>query len=185
MHGTCTAHAHARHIHRLAQQAASLLRHGWLQLLYLSVAVTATANLLQAYGQQRVGAAEAAVIYTMDPVYGALFAWLLLGERLHTQGPCIRARARAHTHAQTHSHTHTSTHQAGNLLDQPRHLITMCRVRGHCAGALRQRAPPPAVECRGSHAQAPDAAPADEKGRPLRIGSDDERHAMRAPASEV
>ena len=66
-------------------QAASLLRDGWRQLLYLSVAVTATANLLQAFGQQRVGAAEAAVIYTMDPVYGALFAWLLLGERLHAQ----------------------------------------------------------------------------------------------------
>lgn len=53
----------------LAHQAVTLLRHGWAQLLYLSVAVTATANLLQAYGQQRVGAAEAAVIYTMDPVY--------------------------------------------------------------------------------------------------------------------
>ena len=39
-------------------QAASLLRDGWRQLLYLSVAVTATANLLQAFGQQRVGAAE-------------------------------------------------------------------------------------------------------------------------------
>ena len=114
VHGTCTctahAHAHARHIHRLAHQAASLLRHGWLQLLYLSVAVTATANLLQAYGQQRVGAAEAAVIYTMDPVYGALFAWLLLGERLHTQGACIRARARAHAHTHRHTRTHTHTH---------------------------------------------------------------------------
>ena len=73
------------------------------------MAVTATANLLQAYGQQRVGAAEAAVIYTMDPVYGALFAWLLLGERLHTQGPCIHARACAHTHARTHARTHTRT----------------------------------------------------------------------------
>ena len=73
------------------------------------MAVTATANLLQAYGQQRVGAAEAAVIYTMDPVYGALFAWLLLGERLHTQGPCIHARACAHTHARTHARTHAHT----------------------------------------------------------------------------
>ena len=117
------------------------------------MAVTATANLLQAYGQQRVGAAEAAVIYTMDPVYGALFAWLLLGERLHTQGPCIHARACAHTHARTHARTHTRTHiKLGNLLDQPRHLLTICRLRGHRAGPLRQCAPPPAVECRGCHA---------------------------------
>jgi len=29
---------------------------------------------------------QAVVIYTMDPVYGAFFAWLLLGEVLHVQG---------------------------------------------------------------------------------------------------
>ena len=124
----CVRHAHPPR----PPQAASLLRHGWRQLLYLSVAVTATANLLQAFGQQRVGAAEAAVIYTMDPVYGALFAWLLLGERLHAQGACSRARTHtraqtshtSHTHAQARSpphahahahacaHAHTSTHWA-------------------------------------------------------------------------
>eukprot|EP00908_Phaeocystis_cordata_P005281 Transcript_15758.p1 GENE.Transcript_15758~~Transcript_15758.p1 ORF type:complete len:391 (-),score=126.03 Transcript_15758:805-1977(-) len=99
----------------LAEQAAALLRHGWPALLYLSTVVTATrraispdlarsrpaspaspsepphrvpasSNLLQTFGQQRVGASEAAIIYTMDPVYGALFAWLLLGEQLHAQG---------------------------------------------------------------------------------------------------
>ena len=127
-----------------ATQAASLLRHGWRQLLYLSVAVTATANLLQAFGQQRVGAAEAAVIYTMDPVYGALFAWLLLGERLHAQGAWLHARTHprarthtSHTHAQARSpppahayalahaparacaHAHTTTHGLGTLLDHP------------------------------------------------------------------
>lgn len=70
----------------LARQAGALLHDGWAALLYLSVFVTATANLLQMVGQQRVGSAEAAIIYTMDPVYGALFAWLLLGEQLHAQG---------------------------------------------------------------------------------------------------
>ena len=104
--------------------------------------MTATANLLQAFGQQRVGAAEAAVIYTMDPVYGALFAWLLLGERLHAQGACSRARTHtraqtshtSHTHAQARSpphahahahacaHAHTSTHEL--VLTAP--LATSC-----------------------------------------------------------
>lgn len=70
----------------LARQAGALLRDGWPALLYLSVFVTATANLLQMVGQQRVGVAEAAIIFTMDPVFGALFAWLLLGEQLHAQG---------------------------------------------------------------------------------------------------
>ena len=127
----CARHAHCNTHPPRPPQAASLLRDGWRQLLYLSVAVTATANLLQAFGQQRVGAAEAAVIYTMDPVYGALFAWLLLGERLHAQGACSRARTHtrarthksqthaqarstphAHAHAHACAHAHTSTHWA-------------------------------------------------------------------------
>lgn len=41
---------------------------------------------LQAWGQARVKPHEAVVIYTLDPVYGAAFAWLLLGETLHLQG---------------------------------------------------------------------------------------------------
>ena len=129
----CVRHAHPPR----PPQAASLLRHGWRQLLYLSVAVTATANLLQAFGQQRVGAAEAAVIYTMDPVYGALFAWLLLGERLHAQGACSRARthtrarttdrirtrrhARPRMHMRMHMHAHTHTRaRTGLVLTTPR-----------------------------------------------------------------
>ena len=188
MHFVCTAHA--PHVHgistRLAHQAAALLRHGWLQLLYLSVAVTATANLLQAYGQQRVGAAEAAIIYTMDPVYGALFAWLLLGERLHTQGPYICTHAHTNTHRHSHTDTNAHAHQARpSLRPAAPPALTTCRLRGHRAGPLRQRAPSPAVECRGGHAQAPDTAPADEEGSPRLIGSDDKRHAMRAPASKV
>ena len=58
---------------------------GW-QLLYLALVPTAFAGWLQAWGQAHVRAHEAVIIYTLDPVYGALFAWLLLGETLHTQG---------------------------------------------------------------------------------------------------
>lgn len=57
-----------------------------LQLVYLSVVVTALASWMQAWGQARVKPHEAVIIYTMDPIYGAFFAWLMLGERLHLLG---------------------------------------------------------------------------------------------------
>ena len=34
----------------------------------------------------RVRAQDAAIIYSLDPVYGAVFSWLLLGESLGPQG---------------------------------------------------------------------------------------------------
>ncbi|KAL1523058.1 hypothetical protein AB1Y20_018018 [Prymnesium parvum] len=56
------------------------------ELLYLSVVTTAVANWLQTYGQAEVRAQDAAVIYSLDPVYGAAFSWVLLNERLGIQG---------------------------------------------------------------------------------------------------
>lgn len=53
---------------------------------YLAFVTTALCNYLQAIGQRGVSAERAAVVFAMDPVYGALFAWLLLGESLGTQG---------------------------------------------------------------------------------------------------
>lgn len=50
------------------------------------VCVSAFASYLQAAGQQSVPPHHAVVIYTLDPVYGALFAWILLGEQLHGLG---------------------------------------------------------------------------------------------------
>mmetsp|Transcript_6144 Transcript_6144/g.9309 ORF Transcript_6144/g.9309 Transcript_6144/m.9309 type:complete len:470 (-) Transcript_6144:75-1484(-) len=55
-------------------------------ILYLGVIVTAMTNVVQTIGQQQVPAERAALIYATDPVYGALFAWLLLGEKLGPQG---------------------------------------------------------------------------------------------------
>ena len=55
-------------------------------LLYLSLVTTALANWLQALGQKSVSAQDAAIVYALDPVYGALFAAALLGERLGPQG---------------------------------------------------------------------------------------------------
>lgn len=53
---------------------------------YLAVVTTALTNWMQAVGQQSVPAERAAVIYAMDPVYAAGFAYLLLGETLGPVG---------------------------------------------------------------------------------------------------
>jgi len=55
--------------------------HG-LELLYLSGVTTALANWIQTKAQREISAERASVIYAMDPVYGAVFANLLLGETL-------------------------------------------------------------------------------------------------------
>ena len=55
-------------------------------LLYLGIVTTFVAQWLQALGQSRVKANDAAVIYALDPVYAAGFSYLLLGETLGQQG---------------------------------------------------------------------------------------------------
>ena len=58
----------------------------WGAVLYLGVVATALTTWLMTYGQKRVRAAEAAVLYALEPVWAALFAYFLLGERLGLQG---------------------------------------------------------------------------------------------------
>lgn len=53
-----------------------------LPLLYLSGVTTALASYIQSKAQKDVTAERASVIYAMDPVYGAFFAHVLLGEQL-------------------------------------------------------------------------------------------------------
>lgn len=60
--------------------------HAAAAVTYLAVVTTALCNYLQAIGQKGVSAERAAVVFAMDPVYGALFAWLLLGESFGRQG---------------------------------------------------------------------------------------------------
>ncbi|KAK1868650.1 hypothetical protein I4F81_011134 [Pyropia yezoensis] len=55
-------------------------------VVYLGLVTTALCNWLQTLAQRSVAAERAAVVYAMDPVYGALFAAALLGERLSPQG---------------------------------------------------------------------------------------------------
>lgn len=55
-------------------------------IAYLAVVTTALTNWLQALGQRSVPAERAAIIYAMDPVYAAGFAYLVLGETLGPTG---------------------------------------------------------------------------------------------------
>jgi drug/metabolite transporter (DMT)-like permease len=57
-----------------------------LALVYLSGVTTALANYIQTRAQKNVSAERASVIYAMDPVYGAMFSFWLLGERLTNVG---------------------------------------------------------------------------------------------------
>ncbi len=58
----------------------------WPAIFYLGLVATALATWLISLGQSRVSAAEAAVIYALEPVWAALFASLFLGEALGFQG---------------------------------------------------------------------------------------------------
>lgn len=54
----------------------------WAVLLYLGIGATALTIWLQTHGQRRIGAAEAAVIYTLEPVWAALFAVIIFAAQL-------------------------------------------------------------------------------------------------------
>ena len=56
------------------------------EVAFLGVVTTAFAQWLQALGQARIDATDAAVIFALDPVYGVCFASLWLGEHLGPQG---------------------------------------------------------------------------------------------------
>jgi drug/metabolite transporter (DMT)-like permease len=53
-----------------------------LGLFYLGVVATSAMLFLQALAQQHVPADKAALVYAMEPVFAALFAWIWLGEFL-------------------------------------------------------------------------------------------------------
>ena len=57
-----------------------------LQLIYLSAVTTALANYIQSIAQKEVSAERASIFYALDPVYGAAFANVLLGETLGSWG---------------------------------------------------------------------------------------------------
>ncbi|MBI5923693.1 MAG: DMT family transporter [Betaproteobacteria bacterium] len=62
----------------LAQQVQ---RHG-VELIYLGVVASALMIWLQAWGQRRVRAVEAAILYGLEPVFAAIAAWFWLAEAM-------------------------------------------------------------------------------------------------------
>jgi drug/metabolite transporter (DMT)-like permease len=58
----------------------------WPAMLFLGLAATAATTWLQAVGQRVVPAPQAAVIFTLEPVFTAVFAYLILHEHLNMTG---------------------------------------------------------------------------------------------------
>ena len=52
----------------------------WLALVYLAAVATVLVLLLWSWASRRVAAGEAALVYALEPLAGALFAYLLVGE---------------------------------------------------------------------------------------------------------
>ena len=71
-------------------QLATLGKPAWTALLYLGLLASVVVVTLQAWGQQRVDAVRSAIVFGLEPVFAALTAWALLGERM---GPTAIAGA--------------------------------------------------------------------------------------------
>ncbi len=54
----------------------------WWGLIYMALLATLAATLLQTWAQRHTTPTKAAVIFTLEPVFAALFAYLMLGETL-------------------------------------------------------------------------------------------------------
>ncbi|WP_051344230.1 DMT family transporter [Alicyclobacillus herbarius] len=54
----------------------------WIWIGYLAILATVVACFLQAWGQARLSSAEAALIFNMEPVWTAVFAWLILSQKM-------------------------------------------------------------------------------------------------------
>ncbi|BFO53582.1 MULTISPECIES: DMT family transporter [Comamonadaceae] len=69
-------------------QIAQLPGDAWAAVAYLGVVASVLVVTLQAWGQQRVDAMRSAIVFGLEPVFAALTAWVLIGERLGWAGVC-------------------------------------------------------------------------------------------------
>lgn len=58
----------------------------WPKLLYLGLAATTITTLLQTVGQRWVSAAEASIIYSLEPVTASIFSYFLIHEVVGVRG---------------------------------------------------------------------------------------------------
>ena len=82
-------HPELTYTHELTLLASQIIKPFILNpwpVIYLGVVTTAVCNYLQTLGQRRVPAERAAILYSIDPVYGAIFSRFILDERLGTLG---------------------------------------------------------------------------------------------------
>ncbi|MBU0826780.1 MAG: DMT family transporter [Gammaproteobacteria bacterium] len=68
------------------QSLGTLAAEAWVALVYLGLLASVVVVTLQAWGQQRVDAMRSAIVFGLEPVFAALTAWALLGERLGWAG---------------------------------------------------------------------------------------------------
>lgn len=78
------------HVYSIIQQIIDSVmntigQHPW-ELIYLGGITTALCNYIQTKAQGGISAERAAVIYAMDPVYGAITSYFVLGEELNMYG---------------------------------------------------------------------------------------------------
>jgi drug/metabolite transporter (DMT)-like permease len=69
----------------LGEVVTGVKQHGW-NFAYLGVVATAAIISLQAWGQARTSANEAAVVYAFEPAAAAFFGFLWLGEAMTARG---------------------------------------------------------------------------------------------------
>jgi len=69
-----------------AATPAHISAYHWPSLIYIGVAATAVTTWLQATAQRVVPAPQAAVIFTLEPVFAATLGYLILGETLTLRG---------------------------------------------------------------------------------------------------
>jgi drug/metabolite transporter (DMT)-like permease len=84
--GVVDTQSFALSVSQVSSNVSTTLQQHFVELLYLSSVTTALATYIQTKAQRKVSAERASVIYAMDPVYGAIFANVLLGERLEGFG---------------------------------------------------------------------------------------------------
>lgn len=70
----------------LLEQPVSFSGQVWAGLFYLAFAGTILTTIGQTWAQRSVSPERAALVFTLEPVFAAAFAFLLLGEKLPPQG---------------------------------------------------------------------------------------------------
>jgi drug/metabolite transporter (DMT)-like permease len=67
-------------------EQAQAIRQNWVAIAYLGIMATAMTTWTQAIAQRHINATETAIVYTLEPLFAAVFSFWWLGESLGTRG---------------------------------------------------------------------------------------------------